>query len=131
MAGVRAGRGRVSGMCPYRSPMSTGLFVRMQLHTGRVGSVTPSAVRVDAMLVRFRRLCQRPLRLDDVNPGEDDLRSATVLPPMADVARVRDGTTRTERLGVPALPQLGEMATQNIGDRPPRLIAITPREPSG
>src|SRR5207244_3222564 len=35
---------------------------------GRVGSVTPSAVRVDAMLVRFRRLCQRPYGLITSTP---------------------------------------------------------------
>src|SRR5947208_14607314 len=131
MTGVRAGRGRVSGMCPYRSPMSTGLFVRTQQHTGRVGSVTPSAVRVDAMLVLFRRLCQRPLRLDHVNPDEDDLRSATVLRPMVDVARLRDEATRSERLGVAALPELGEMATQNIGERRTLLMAMKPRHPPG
>src|SRR5438132_928153 len=98
---------------------------------GRVGSVTPSAVRVDAMLVLFRRLCQRPLRLDHVNPDEDDLCSATVLRPMIDVARLRDEATRSERLGVAALPELGEMATQNIGERRTLLMAMKPRHPSG
>src|SRR3989442_8892449 len=71
------------------------------------------------------------LRLDHVNPDEDDLRSATVLRPMVDVARLRDEATRSERLGVAALPELGEMATQNIGERRTLLMAMKPRHPPG
>src|SRR2546426_7447751 len=71
------------------------------------------------------------LRLDHVNPDEDDLRSATVLRPMVDVARLRDEATRSERLGVAALPELGEMATQNIGERRTLLMAMKSGHPPG
>src|SRR2546426_1671131 len=129
MTGVRAGRGRVSRMCPYRSPVSTGLFVRTQQHTGRVGHPLcgPSGRDASALSATL----STTLRLDHVNPDEDDLRSATVLRPMVDVARLRDEATRSERLGVAALPELGEMATQNIGERRTLLMAMKPRHPSG
>src|SRR5437016_6890539 len=71
------------------------------------------------------------LRLDHVNPDEDDLRSATVLRPMVDVARLRDEATRSERLAVAALPEPGEMATQHIGERRTLLMAMKPRHPPG
>src|SRR5436309_429953 len=132
-------------MTRTRAPTSSGIF-RSCFHRSSPVTAFSACTRLTPRAVLFGHpLCgprgrdasalsatlSTTLRLDHVNPDEDDLRSATVLRPMVDVARLRDEATRSERLGVAALPELCEMATQNMGERRTLLMAMKPRHPPG